>query len=244
MQKRFPLPPFAPSPEKPCHCRSGRTFGSCCGLRAADREPPVGVLKFPGFIDPATCGKWVKRLEEKPRTSSTVGNFSKPGAATVTSQLDPVRVCSDVKPGVMRKVINDRVAEAFRIAAAKTGRTVAWFETPRILRYEPGGYYLAHADSCLFDQPSNTWFKVHDRDISLLIYLNEDFTGGGLTFTRFNYHLRPRTGDMLAFPSDNRFEHRAEVVLTGLRYVLVSWAALNGIQRVHEQPPQKAIHLS
>jgi predicted 2-oxoglutarate/Fe(II)-dependent dioxygenase YbiX len=86
--------------------------------------------------------------------------------------------------------------------------------------------------------------KIHDRDISLLIYLNEDYTGGGLSFMNFNYHLRPKTGDMLAFPSDNRYEHQAEEVQSGIRYVIVSWAAFNGSKRVLDSPPPGSIILT
>ena len=243
MLKRHPLPWFKPSASDPCFCRSGHSFGQCCGLRAADRKPPAGVQLVSGFIDPATCSKWVKKLESKPRLRAPVNVINRPGARSVDTEENPLRVCSNVKPGVLRKVINDRVAEAFRLAAAKTGHSVAWFEMPSILRYTSGGYYLRHADSCLVDPASNTWMKIHDRDLSLLIYLNEDFSGGGLSFVNFNYHLRPRTGDLLVFPSDNRYEHQAEVVQSGIRYVIVSWAAINGIQRVCDEPPRGAIHL-
>ena len=110
-------------------------------------------------------------------------------------------------------------------------------------RYQTGGFFLGHADSCLLDPATNNWFKVRDRDLSLLIYLNEDFTGGGLSFINFNYHFRPAIGDMLVFPSDNRYAHQAEVVESGFRYVIVSWAALAGRPRVSDTLPQGAIRL-
>ena len=71
-----------------------------------------------------------------------------------------------------------------------------------------------------------------DRDLSLLLYLNEDYSGGGLTFTNFHCHFRPRTGDLLVFPSDNRYEQQAEVVQAGVRYAIASWAAVSGRRRL------------
>ncbi len=242
MLKRQALPWFTPSATDPCFCFSGQSFGECCGSRSANRKPPAGVHLITGFLDPATCRKWVKRLEGMPRQRALVNKIQRPGASSYSTGDDPVRVCREVQPGVLRKVINDRVAEAFRLSAAKTGHTVAWFEMPIILRYQSGGFFLAHADSCLLDPASKTWFKVRDRDLSLLIYLNEDFSGGGLSFVNFNFHLRPRTGDMLVFPSDNRYAHQAEIVESGLRYVIVSWAALVGSPRVSDRPPQRVIH--
>lgn len=240
---RLALPWFTPSPPDPCFCMSGRTFGECCGLESDDREPPAGVHLFPGFLDEATCAKWVKRLENKPRKRSSVHKIKNARNRALSTEDNPVRVCRDVNPGVLRKVISDRVVEAFRRVTSETGDTVEWFESPSILRYQSGGFFLGHADSCLLDPANNTWFKVKDRDLSLLIYLNEDFTGGGLSFLNFNYHLKPSTGDMLVFPSDNRYIHQAEVVESGFRYVIVSWAALRGSQRVSVAPPAGAIHL-
>jgi predicted 2-oxoglutarate/Fe(II)-dependent dioxygenase YbiX len=243
MLKRHPLPWFRPSAFDPCFCGSDEIFGQCCGLAAAERKPPAGALVFPGFIDPVLCTKWVKKLESKPGFQATVNVISQARAGAVQKEKNPMRVCSNVNPGVLRKVINDRVQEAFQLASARVGRTIAWFEKPSILRYTSGGFYKRHADSCLVDAATNTWMKVHDRDISLLIYLNEDYTGGGLSFMNFNYHLRPKTGDMLAFPSDNRYEHQAQTVQSGIRYVIVSWAAFNGSERVLDGPPAGSIVL-
>jgi hypothetical protein len=240
MLKRQEFPWFTPSAADPCFCCSGQSFGECCGSRSADRMPPAGVHLFPGFLDPATCNKWVKRLETRPLKRSTVEKIQRNSLST---EDNPARVCRDVNPGVLRKMISDCVIDAFRLVTTKTGDIVAWYEAPSILRYQSGGYFLAHADNCLLDPASNTWFKVIDRDLSLLLYLNEDFTGGGLSFVNFNFHVRPRTGDLLVFPSDNRYAHQAEVVESGFRYVVVSWAALSGSQRVCDNPPQGAIYL-
>ena len=122
-------------------------------------------------------------------------------------------------------------------------RSIAWFEVPRVLRYSPGGYYIRHADSCQVGEDGTTWYKVEDRDLSLLIYLNRDFTGGGLSFTRFHCHYQPRAGDLIAFPSDNRYEHRAEVVQSGFRYAIACWAAFTDEPRVRPKPPRDAIYL-
>ena len=241
MQKRLHLPRFNPSQADSCFCRSGRSFGECCGSQSPDRSPPAGVQVFSGFLDDVTCKKWVRKLEGKKLHRAPVHVIKNSANASVSSEKNKQRVCSNVKPGVLRKVINERIAEAFNMASSGSGHSVAWFESPSILRYSSGGYYSRHADSCLIDPASNNWLKIHDRDLSLLIYLNEDFTGGGLTFVNFNYHFRPKAGDMLVFPSDNRYEHQAEVVTSGLRYCIASWAALKETQKVGANPPPGAI---
>lgn len=235
----IPVPRFSPTSVEACFCLSGKAFGDCCGSRSTERKPPGGALVFPGFLDRKTCDKWVQRLEKQPRLRATISDVNR----SAVSVEDPSRVCDDVKPGSMRKIIHNRVAAAFDKAAVATGRSVDWYETPRILRYQAGGFYQRHSDSCQVDKLSNQWFKVLDRDLSLLIYLNDDFTGGGLSFIHFNYYFRPQPGDLLMFPSDNRYEHQAEKVHSGLRYVIASWAAFRGSPRVFDQAPSDAIRV-
>lgn len=242
MQIGYPVPNFSPAHSDRCFCLSGEIFGQCCGSKAADRKLPGGVQVFSGFVDPLTCRKWVARLERQPRERAIVTDVNRSPNRAPVGHADPGRVCDDVTPGVLRKQINDQVMQGFIRAARITGRTLEWFETPRILRYAPGGFYHRHSDSCQVVRSNNAWYKVRDRDLSLLLYLNEDFTGGGLTFIHFDFHYRPRTGDLLVFPSDNRYEHRAEKVLSGLRYAVASWAAFSGSPRVFAGPPAGAIH--
>ncbi len=241
MQLGYPVPTFAPADPDPCFCGSGQTFGTCCGARTGRRRPPAGIRVFSRFVDPATCERWVTRLERRPRLRARIldGDRSTPGAPVYVE--DPSRVCDDVNPGVLRQSINDAIKRGFRQVADQMGERLAWYEVPRILRYQPGGLYLRHSDSCQYDPASKRWFRVEDRDISLLLYLNEDYTGGGLTFTNFHCHFRPKAGDLLVFPSDNRYEHQAEQVESGVRYAVASWAAFRDSRRVRDLPPTGAM---
>lgn len=130
---------------------------------------------------------------------------------------------------------------AYLKVAAATRRSLEWMEMPHVLRYEPGGYYVSHADSAQRDEATKTWYKVNDRDLSLLMYVNDEFTGGGLSFTRFNCRFKPNVGDVLVFPSDHRYEHCAHVVDSGIRYAIASWASVRGVKKVLPQPPDHAI---
>ena len=73
--------------------------------------------------------------------------------------------------------------------------------------------------------PRSITGKKADRDVSLLIYLNNDFEGGDLRFNYFNYTFSPRKGDVVLFPSDHRYMHEAQLVSKGTRYVIVSWGS-------------------
>ncbi len=103
----------------------------------------------------------------------------------------------------------------------------AAFEHPSVLHYGPGGKYGAHSDSELWDNDQQTWLKTLNRDYSLLIYLNKEFEGGKLFLPNFLCKIKPDTGMLVAFPSDHRYLHEAEPLISGDKYAVVSWAAEN-----------------
>ncbi|MCF6263996.1 MAG: 2OG-Fe(II) oxygenase [Xanthomonadales bacterium] len=121
--------------------------------------------------------------------------------------------------------------------------TIAWYEQPTLLRYTPGGLYKGHADSDNYDEQLDCWHKTLDRSVSLLIYLNDEYTGGAIKFNKFNYRYQPKRGDLLFFPSDFRYMHEAEKVESGVRYALVSWSALSNTPRVMSGRPKNSIVL-
>jgi predicted 2-oxoglutarate/Fe(II)-dependent dioxygenase YbiX len=158
---------------------------------------------------------------------------------------DDRRVSDRVKLGPHQQKINQIVHKAFVDLARKYyDAEIDWFETPQMLRYSPGGFYVAHADSENMNPQTRTWTKAIDRDLSLLIYLNNDYKGGELRFDKFNFRLRPRAGMAVMFPSDNRYMHEAETITEGQRYAIVSWAAVSGVRKVGKQPPKAAMFVN
>ena len=71
----------------------------------------------------------------------------------------------------------------------------------------------------------------------MLIYLNNDFEGGELSFYKLNYQIRPQAGAVVLFPSDHWYLHQAETVKKGVRYAIVSWSSVKGIPKVAKNHP-------
>jgi len=94
-------------------------------------------------------------------------------------------------------------------------------ENVQYLGYPPGGHYIEHNDSEQF--VDGKWTRVAPRDISVLAYLSEDYTGGELEFTTLGLTIRPKKGTMILFPSYHGFEHKVHPVKTGFRDSLVTW---------------------
>jgi predicted 2-oxoglutarate/Fe(II)-dependent dioxygenase YbiX len=155
---------------------------------------------------------------------------------------DSRRVSERLEIGARRAEINALVKRAFvDLEHRFVGQGLDWYEAPELMRYRAGGLYVKHADSQNMDPVSRQWKKVIDRDLSLLLYLNNDYEGGTLWFEKFNFRLRPRAGMAVLFPSDHRYVHEAEQVTEGERYAIVSWASARGIRKVASRPPEPAI---
>lgn len=223
-----------PADGEPCLCGSGRVFAECC--RIADRSPRQ-VLVVPGFLKPDTCARIIAYAREAP--AEPMGQETT-GGQTVSEQ----RIGRRADIAGIEEGVNAVVGEAFRRRGGPLiGGPIAWFERPEILAYGPGGRYITHADADAWNREAGRWERVVDRDVSLLIYLDQDYSGGQLYFPRFDYRLRPRTGMLVLFPSDARYAHCAEPVTRGERHVIVSWAAAVNGPRVYGEPPQGIIRL-
>lgn len=228
----------------PCFCGSGRRFKSCCGSLAEPRDPPHGVHVVPRFLDPDACRGWIDYLETRPRTPLAVHALDDSQPAGLARLKTEGRVTDKVDQGERHDAIVAVVRNAFEHTVPDAmDRRIEWFENPQVLRYTEGGQYGPHADSDHFLEHERHWRKVIDRDVSILLYLNEDFTGGELSFRQFNYRYRPRAGDLVFFPSHGHYAHQALPVRSGVRYVIVSWAAFRGQQRVLDMRPGDAVYL-
>jgi predicted 2-oxoglutarate/Fe(II)-dependent dioxygenase YbiX len=103
-------------------------------------------------------------------------------------------------------------------------------EPAQFLGYPVGGHYIEHNDCENFE--NGRWVRIAPRDISILFYLNDNYTGGELEFTQLGLTIKPKTGMMIAFPSYKEFAHKVHPVTSGFRYSLVSW--LETEQKVYE----------
>lgn len=127
----------------------------------------------------------------------------------------------------IQQQLNKIIKEAYQQELAKRYNVeFNFFETPHILRYQQGGHYVLHNDADDLDRDKMQPKRGIDRDFSVLVYLNDDFTGGELDFPWQNLRVIPEPGMLVAFPSDYRFIHRANPVKSGTRVSIVSWGSI------------------
>lgn len=87
----------------------------------------------------------------------------------------------------------------------------------QLLIYEAGDFLEWHYDSA----------TSQDRHLTSLLYLNDGYIGGEISFPGLRWSSHPRAGTLLIFPSDRRFAHRVQEVTSGVRYVFQSFWTLN-----------------
>lgn len=231
MQKHF-VKPFHFDAARPCYCGSDKPFGECCASTAPEREPPRGVTVVQNFLAPAECRKLTRFADKQQARWLKVIDMEKSTEKKQVERRDPGRVTQVVDSSKRQGVLDDLFRRAMAEVVTRRYGAPDFFEPPYILRYKVGGKYSEHADSEAFDVESRRFHRVADRDVSLLLYLNDDYEGGELTFTRLNYTYRPQAGDLVLFPSNNVFLHRAEQVTRGTKYAVVSWCCLKATPKL------------
>ena len=92
---------------------------------------------------------------------------------------------------------------------------------PNIARYrknqlDPGGY--------------SKWALSPHHDSSkggviggIVLYLNDDYTGGEIVYTEKNITYKPRAGTMIFHPGSLEYKHGVKKVIEGTRYVMTGF---------------------
>jgi len=142
--------------------------------------------------------------------------------------------------------IQDKIIDLFKNAVKEVinpfyGIEVSESEMPQILSYGIGGHYRPHIDGeSLWKTPEGEliWKKSIDRDLSIVMFLNDDFEGGDFVFPDLKVRVRPEPGMMVCFPSNHYYKHGVEPVTKGHRYSIVCWAQVKGFQTMEQQNKQ------
>ncbi len=110
------------------------------------------------------------------------------------------------------------------------------FEPPQIFHYALGQDIKPHYDS-LYDEKhpyGRDGTYQGDRLATFLMYLNDDYEGGDLSFTKVGFTYKGKTGDGIFFASmregkpDRMSLHGAGPVTRGEKYILSQW--------IHDRP--------
>jgi predicted 2-oxoglutarate/Fe(II)-dependent dioxygenase YbiX len=86
-----------------------------------------------------------------------------------------------------------------------------------MLKYQPGNYFREHVD-VIQNHPTHAY-----RRLSVVCYLNDDYKGGELVFTRQELRVTPKAGMIVLFPSGFTHPPSSDDVMEGTKFSLVTW---------------------
>lgn len=138
--------------------------------------------------------------------------------AGINANLDVDRTVRDAEmlfetgePALIGRCRDALFAATRGIAATLAARTV--LAEIQIVRYHVAGRYVDHRDS-----PA---IGVTPRALSIVCYLNDDFSGGATVFAQPDVEISPLRGVAVVFSPV--LLHRAEPVTTGTKYAITAW---------------------
>lgn len=113
------------------------------------------------------------------------------------------------------KIIN--INEIFNYYPIPGGIGVNCYREPiQVLRYQRGQKYQFHHDIS-----GNKHDPEYYRMISVIVYLNDEFKGGGTEFP--HQVIKPMKGQAIIFPSSWTHPHMGQEVIEGQKFVAVTW---------------------
>lgn len=179
---------------------------------------------FPGFLPPAVCRHVLRIARPQVRPAQVFD------PRTGKAQPHPVRRAHTMNVGPT--LCDSVLARVNRRIAAASQTTAAQGEPLAVLAYGPGGEYRPHSD-CLppnAARPEDRLEESGQRIKTLLIALNDGYTGGETAFPALNLTWRGQPGDALLFVNVNddgtpapRARHAGQPVTSGEKWLASRW---------------------
>ena len=174
------------------------------------------IVVLPGLFSPAEC-RYLQVLASPWMQKAMVVD-----PQTGKGKLDPIR---DADATEVVPVAEDLVVQSInRCIATATATRPGWGEPLGILRYRPGQQYRPHHDAFQHDNPHAK------RQLTALVWLNEDYEGGETHFPELKLTIRGAIGDMLVFSNltgdmepDPRMKHAGLPVTKGEKWLASRW---------------------
>ena len=176
---------------------------------------PIEISKFLSRND---CKKLIKMIDANHARSCVVENDQ---MSAVSDERTSSTCCLDPKDPTVNKLHN-KIASYLKIDIRKG-------EGLQGQLYKEGEYFKKHNDFFSGSGYESHCLKSGNRTHTLMIYLNDDFEGGGTHFTKQDITIKPETGKAVTWANmqDGKFlddcMHEGTPVTKGSKYIITSW---------------------
>jgi hypothetical protein len=210
--------------------------------RLADEKLPTGTIAinldygihlYRNAIKKDICESIISNLENE--MSLNIPGIEWSGAKVNDQEnQDYVRNCVDLRfkkkdlgkflpENKVLSEIHDQVESSLDECLLHYGRlwnlNIAYKEAFNFVKYSPGKYFKVHADHGPY----------YTCTISAVVYLNDDYEGGEIQFTRQGLTVKPEAGDIVLFPSNFVYEHSSLEIKSGTKYSVVVMTDYNDL---------------
>lgn len=163
------------------------TFGPASNLGyAADNGPYDKPFIMQQLLTPEHCQKIIEYADGKLVDSEVVGGKI---ANIRNSQQTWIK-----KDNPLVRPLFEKISQMFDIPVENA-------EDLQVVRYQPNQFYNEHHDACCDSNTQCEDFvkKGGQRKLTVLVYLNNDFTEGNTYFKNLDLKVKPPVGDAIVF---------------------------------------------
>jgi hypothetical protein len=127
--------------------------------------------------------------------------------------------------------MHQEIFDAVKMCVDDYGRLwgvgISSYEAFNFVKYEGAGtHFKIHADHG----------PTYVTTVSIVVYLNDDYEGGEIWFPRLdNLTIKPKTGDIVVFPSTYIYEHASQDMISGTKYSVVIMSDYNDRDNVNQR---------
>ena len=153
---------------------------------------------------------------------------------TIRSSLGASMIDGETATDLIHNKLNEGLEKYKDILINKLGIALDSYPVPgaymttshregiQVLEYTKEQRYNWH-----FDAATDHNSQFYHRQISIVLYLSQDFNGGSTVFCTGKH--KPKAGTALYFPSNWCFSHSSEPVISGKKRVAVTWYYCNDL---------------
>jgi hypothetical protein len=150
---------------------------------------------------------------------------------------DQVKMDNPIVGNLLDKYEKKIYKQAYEIFTIKHGIPInrKAVNSTHFVKWIPGMNSKLHCDC---EKPDGTPALAADfytYNVSVLMYPNDEYAGGEITFPDYDLVIKPQPGDMIMFPGNNSYKHTVEKVITGTRYTMPSWYSFNVNEPVNKE---------
>jgi prolyl 4-hydroxylase len=186
------------------------------------------IYEYPQLLTASECDDLIAYASNKGLAESDVLDYA---TSTGTSVNNDYRTS---KTAWLRDNEHPVCHKLAVISEQLTGIPKCNQEMSQVAFYESGGKFNEHFDACVFDDVEYC-NKMNNgagqRRSTLLVYLNDDFTGGETVFVDIDIHIKPKKGKAILFWNTDEEEriiseskHRALPVTSGEKWICTKWS--------------------